>query len=56
MHVLLDLYTHLGSPAEPQMPIYPLEKPAVRGWIWWRNPYFLVADWAAIAAAYFFRG
>ncbi|MFH1200463.1 MAG: hypothetical protein V1708_05325, partial [Candidatus Micrarchaeota archaeon] len=56
LHVLLDLYTHLGSPAEPQMPLYPLQKPAVRGWIWWRNPVFLAANWAAIATAYFLRG
>ncbi len=56
MHVFFDLYTHLGSPAEPQMPFYPLETPAVRGLVWWRNPYFMAANWAAIAAAFFFRG
>ncbi len=54
LHILLDLYTHLGSPAEPQVPFYPLEKPAVKGWIWWRNPYFMAANWILIAFLYWF--
>ncbi len=54
LHILLDLYTHRGSPAEPQMPLYPLTKPSIKGFIWWRNPYFMAANWALIAIVYFF--
>lgn len=55
LHVFLDLFTHRGSPVEPQMPLYPLEKPAVRGLIWWRNPLFLAANWALIIFIFFSR-
>ncbi|MEK6954729.1 MAG: hypothetical protein AABX01_06985 [Candidatus Micrarchaeota archaeon] len=55
LHILLDLYTHKGSPVEPQMPFYPFEKPAVKGFIWWRNPYFTAANWAAIIIAYVWK-
>lgn len=53
LHIILDLWTHRGSPVEPQMPFYPLSKFGVRGVIWWRNPYFLVVNWALLALAYF---
>jgi len=52
LHILLDIYTHKGSPVEPQFPLYPLTYPAIKGYIWWRNPYFLVVNWAAIIALY----
>ncbi len=52
LHILLDLYTHKGSPAEPQMPLYPLPTPSIKGLIWWRNPYFMVANWTAILIVY----
>ncbi len=53
LHILLDLWTHLGSPVEPQKPFFPLSQYAVKGWIWWRNPYFLALNWAAIVSLYF---
>ncbi|MFH1442745.1 MAG: hypothetical protein ABIG96_01810 [Candidatus Micrarchaeota archaeon] len=53
LHIALDIYTHKGSPAEPQMPLYPIRKPAIKGWIWWRNPYFLIVNWFAVIIAYF---
>ncbi len=52
LHVLFDLYTHKGSPVEPQYPLFPLRTPAIKGIIWWRNPYFLVANWTAIIVIY----
>ncbi|MBU1196883.1 hypothetical protein KJ765_00065 [Candidatus Micrarchaeota archaeon] len=53
LHILLDLWTHRGSPVEPQKPFFPLSDFSVRGWIWWRNPYFLIVNWALITIAYF---
>ncbi|MFH1107297.1 MAG: hypothetical protein V1787_05360 [Candidatus Micrarchaeota archaeon] len=55
LHIMLDLYTHRGSPVEPQMPLYPLARPSVRGWIWWRHPVFLAANWALIALFFFWH-
>ncbi|MFH0970933.1 MAG: hypothetical protein V1835_00035 [Candidatus Micrarchaeota archaeon] len=53
LHILFDIYTHKGSPAEPQMPLYPLQKPSIKGYIWWRNPYFMAANWLLILLVYF---
>lgn len=56
LHVVLDLYTHKGSPVEPQYPLYPLEKPAIKGYIWWRNPYFMAINWTLIIILFFLTG
>jgi hypothetical protein len=54
LHILLDLYTHKGSPVEPQMPFYPNTIIQVKGYIWWRHPYFLIVNWGLIIITYFF--
>lgn len=53
LHNALDLYTHRGSPVEPLVPLFPYEGIKIRGLIWWRNPYFLAINWAAIIGWYF---
>ncbi len=53
LHILLDLGTHKGSPVEPQKPFFPFWNFSVKGWIWWRNPYFLIINWALLALVFF---
>ncbi len=51
LHVSLDAFTHKGSVAV-QAPLYPLPF-QVEGFVHWNNPFFLAANWLALAMAFF---
>ncbi|MFH0836038.1 MAG: hypothetical protein V1834_02635 [Candidatus Micrarchaeota archaeon] len=51
LHLALDLFVHKDSPAG-QLPLYPLSKHRVKGFIHWHEKKFLLINYAALAVVY----